>query len=61
MHDLVGLVHDLLHLLHRKLQLLGILHDLADWNCRASNMCVHLSTTFLVFTNAHPSISFFEW
>ena len=32
MHNLVGLVQDLLHLLHRKLQLLGILHDLASWN-----------------------------
>ena len=31
-HNLVGLVQDLLHLLHRKLQLLGILHDLAGWN-----------------------------
>ena len=29
MHNLVGLVQDLLHLLHRMLQLLGILHDLA--------------------------------
>ena len=33
MHNLVGLVQDLLHLLHRKLQLLGILHNLAGWKC----------------------------
>ena len=31
-HNLVDLVQDLLHLLHRELQLLGILHDLAGWN-----------------------------